>query len=176
MGFFEFVRLNLANDRNLRNLAFLLSTGRTTMIEETAIVTRIASGQVWIKSRQDGACGGCAQQSSCGTATLSKLLPKREFSIDCDLPLHVGDEVLVAVDDSHLLVSSLLLYLLPLLPMMLGVALADAFLPSTFTDTWLPLLALSLLLTAFRLIHVFQDFFLPRLCFKPQIVGKASPK
>lgn len=142
------------------------------MIDETATVTRVAEGQVWIVSRQGGACGGCAQQTSCGTATLSKLLPKREFAVDCEMQVSVGDQVRVAIDDSHLLLSSLLLYFLPLLPMLLGVALLDTYLPPAFTLTWLPLMALLLLLAAFRLIHVFQGFLLLRLCFKPKIVGK----
>jgi len=97
------------------------------MIEETAIVTRIDGGQVWIKPQAAGACGSCMQQAACGTATLAKLLPKREFAVDCDLGLKTGDRVCVAIDDTHLLLSSLLLYLLPLLPMMVGVGLANAF-------------------------------------------------
>lgn len=142
------------------------------MIEEIATVSRVAAGRVWIKSNQGGACGGCAQHAHCGTATLSKLLPKREFSVDCDLPVAVGDQVRVAIDDSHLLLSSLLLYFVPLLPMLVGVAVLDAYLPPAFGTTWLPLVAITLLLTTFGLIHAFQDVFLLRLCFKPQIVGK----
>lgn len=142
------------------------------MIEEAAIVTRVADGQVWIKSLQSGACGGCKQQSSCGTATLSKGLPKREFSVECDRALKVGDQVKVAIDDSQLLLSSLLLYLVPLLVMLTCVGVANAFLPVTFTDAWLPEMALSSLLLTFWLIHRLQSLILLYFCFRPQIIGK----
>ncbi|PPD30594.1 MAG: sigma E positive regulator RseC/MucC [Methylomonas sp.] len=142
------------------------------MIEEAAIVTRINNGQAWIKSLQSGACGGCMQQASCGTSTLAKLLPKREFAVEYNMALQVGDKVRIAIDDSHLLLSSLLLYLLPLLIMLSGVSMADAFLPST-VSVWLPEISLILLLLAFRLIHHFQNYLLIHLCFKPQILRKS---
>lgn len=142
------------------------------MIEEAAVVTRIADGQVWIKSLQSGACGGCMQQSSCGTATLSKILPKREFAVECDRAVQVGDHVRVGIDDSHVLLSSLVLYLLPILVMLLGVGLAEAFLPAAFTEAWLPEMALSILLLTFWAIHHLQSLLLMYFCFRPQIVGK----
>lgn len=142
------------------------------MIEETAIVTRITDGQIWIKSLQGGACGGCMQQSSCGTATLSKWLPKREFAVECDRPLQVGDQVRVGIDDSHLLLSSLVLYLLPIVAVLFGVGLANSFLPPAFNDAWLPEMAFSLLLLTFWVIHRLQNVLLLYFCFRPQIVGK----
>lgn len=142
------------------------------MIEEAAIVTRVAKGQVWIRSLQSGACGGCMQKATCGTATLAKWLPKREFAIDCDRDLLVGDQVRVAIDDSHLLLSSLVLYLLPLLTMLAGVGMANVFLPVAVSNSWLPEIALSVLLLAFWVIHRFQNFLLLCFCFNPQIVGK----
>ncbi|MGZ4999857.1 MAG: SoxR reducing system RseC family protein [Methylomonas sp.] len=142
------------------------------MIEETAMVTRIDGGRTWIRSLPGSGCCGCMQQASCGTATLAKMLPKREFAVDCDLGLKVGDRVYVAIDDAHLLLISVLLYLLPLLPMMIGVGLADAFIPAL--GVWLPEIALALLLSAFWLIHHFQAFLLLHLCLKPRIVGKLS--
>ncbi|MDD2761461.1 MAG: SoxR reducing system RseC family protein [Methylomonas sp.] len=142
------------------------------MIEEAAIVTRIDAGQVWIKALQGGACGGCIQQSTCGTAALSKWLPKREFAVDCDRSLNVGDRVTVAIDDSHLLLSSLVLYLLPILSMLGGVGLANVFLPETVADAWLPEISLAILLLTFWLIHRFQNLLLLHFCFMPQISGK----
>jgi len=143
-----------------------------SMIEETAIVTRVHNDKVWIKSRQDGACGGCIQQTSCGTATLSTLLPKREFAVDCVLKLQIGDQVKVAIDDTHLLFSSFLLYLLPLLAMLCGVGLANALLPAAVAEIWLPEIAFLFLLLAFNVLHRLQPLILLHICFKPQILGK----
>lgn len=142
------------------------------MIEETAIVTRIDNSQVWIKSYQSGACGGCMQQNSCGTATLAKLLPKREFAIDCFMELQVGDKVKVTIDDRHLLFSSFLLYLLPILLMLIGVGLSSALLPAEISESWLPGIAFLILIMAFILLHRLQPFFLLLFCFKPIIVCK----
>lgn len=142
------------------------------MIEEQAVVTRIVQDQVWIKRLQNGACGACAQQASCGSATLGKLLPQREFVVECPLEVRAGDRVVVAIDDAHLLSTSLLLYGLPLLFMLLVVGLSSLVLAASLVDRWLPEIALSSLLLAFWLIHRFQAVFLLHYCFKPQIVGK----
>lgn len=142
------------------------------MIEERAIVTQAGNGRVLIKSLQGGACGGCMQQATCGTATLAKLLPKREFAVDCDLALQAGDQVVVAIDDAHLLSTSLLMYLAPLLLMLIAVGVASLALPVDVSDVWLPVIALLSLLLAFWLIHRFQAVFLLHYCFKPQIVRK----
>ena len=139
------------------------------MIEEQAIVTRIEPNQVWIKSLQSSACGGCVQQTSCGTATLAKLLPKREFALDCELNLKVGDCVRVQIDDSHLSLSSLLLYLLPLIVTLTMVGFAN---PLPILETWLPEISLATLLLTFWLIHRFHAPLLVRFSLKPLIVCK----
>ena len=139
------------------------------MIEEQAVVTRIEVNQVWIKSLQSSACGGCVQQTSCGTATLAKLLPKREFALDCDLNLQVGDCVRVQIDDSHLILSSLLLYLLPLIVTLTVVGFANTL---PMLETWLPEISLATLLLTFWLIHHFHAPLLVKFSLKPLIVGK----
>lgn len=113
------------------------------------------------------------QQTACSTATLAKLLPKREFSIDCDLALQTGDTVLVSIDDAHLLSASLLLYMLPLLAMLGAVGLANLTLPAG-VQAWLPEIALSSLLLMFRLIYRCQSMLLLYFCFKPKIVRKLA--
>ncbi|ANE54530.1 MULTISPECIES: SoxR reducing system RseC family protein [Methylomonas] len=143
------------------------------MIEEAAVVTRIgADGRTWIKSLQTSACSGCMQQQSCGTATLAKVLPKREFAVDSDIALQAGDRVVVAIDDGHLLLTSLILYLLPLLIMLGGVGLAQACLPPPHNTDYLPEIALTSLLAGFALINRCQNLLLLHLCFKPQILKK----
>jgi sigma-E factor negative regulatory protein RseC len=146
------------------------------MIEEQAVVTRITGGQVWIKSQQASGCGGCMQKAACTTATLAKLLPQREFAVDCDLALRTGDQVVVAIDDAHLLSTSLLLYMVPIMIMLSAVGIASLTLPAAIAENWLPAIALAVLLTTFWLIHRFQALFLLHFCFKPQIVRRALPE
>jgi sigma-E factor negative regulatory protein RseC len=139
------------------------------MIEEQAIVTRIEANQVWIKSLQSSACGGCVQQTSCGTATFAKLLPKREFAVNCELNLQVGDCVRVQIDDSHLILSSLLLYLLPLIVTLTMVGFANTL---PVLETWLPEISLATLLLTFWLIHLFHTPLLVKFSLKPLIIGR----
>ncbi len=141
------------------------------MIEEAALVTRVSDGRIWVKRLESGACGGCAQQNSCGTAALGKWLPIREFAIESDQPLQTGDHVKVGIDDSHLLLSSLILYLLPLLIVLTGVGLATTLLPP-LAEAWMPEIALLLLLASFLVIHRFQNLLLLYFCFRPQIIDK----
>jgi sigma-E factor negative regulatory protein RseC len=136
------------------------------MIEEKAIVTRIENGSVWLKGMQSGACGGCCQQSQCSTATLAKTLPKRELKLKCDLPFKVGDQVSVAIDDSHLVLGSFLLYIIPLLCMFAGVLIADALL--TEAENWLIPISLVSLLAGFGLIKHLQPIWFVLLS-TPQI-------
>lgn len=140
------------------------------MIEESAVVTRVGPGLVWIAGQQNSACGGCMQQAECGTATLAKLLPKREFAVACGLPLQAGDQVRVAIDDSSLLLVSLLVYGLPLAVMLLAVACVQYFLPGLVD--WLPEISLLGLLLAFGFIHYFQQHWLVETGYRPVIIGK----
>ncbi len=144
------------------------------MLEEHAIVTRTAPGQVWIKRLQSGACGGCMQHAACAGTTVAKILPKREFAVECEMVLKADDEVVVAIDDAHLLSTSLLLYVLPLFLMLLTVGVANQFLPPVLANIYLPVVALTSLLLAFWLVHRFQAVFLLHVCFKPQIVRLAG--
>lgn len=142
------------------------------MIEEPAVVSRVHGNKIWIKSRQGSACGACAQQQSCSTAVLKKLAPNREFMLESHLALNPGDQVMVGIDNAHLLLGSVLLYLIPLIFSLAGVGLLNAFLPPTLVEEWLPEIFLVLLLTMFFLIHQFQNYLLLRVCCQPRIVGK----
>lgn len=130
------------------------------MIEEKAMVTRIAHGRIWLKSQQASACNSCCHHSACGTATLAQAMPKRELEAECDLPLAIGDQVNVAIDGSQLLLGSFMLYIAPLLVMFTGVIAADAFLPETGTGLWLIPVSLLSLLAGFRLIKRLQPVYL----------------
>jgi sigma-E factor negative regulatory protein RseC len=139
------------------------------MIEDIAVVTRAEGGRAWLRRRQNGACGGCVQQASCGTATLGRLLPGRELEVVTSLDLQAGDRVRVTIDDAHLLAGSALLYLLPLLLMFAGIGLAKALLPAEAAEAWLPEIALAGLLLAFRAVHCAQKRLL-RFIAKPDVV------
>lgn len=144
------------------------------MIEEEAVVSRLDNSQIWIKRLHSGGCSGCLQQSTCGTSAVSKLLPKREFAVANDTGLKVGDKVIVAVDDSQLLLSSFLLYLLSLLIMLVTVVSSNKLFSPAIADRWLPVIAISALLFSFFLIHRFQALLVKSIGCKPQIVTRTE--
>ena len=139
------------------------------MIEEIAVVTRTGNGRIWLKSRQNSACAGCLQQTSCGSSAVSKMFPKREMEIESPLNLKIGDQVRVMIDDKYLLIGSALLYVLPLLVMFAGIGLAHMLLPAATAEDWLPEISLALLLLAFRLLHGLQNRWL-RFVVKPGVI------
>jgi len=141
------------------------------VIEAKAIVTRLGDGKIWLASKQSGACGGCGQQSGCVSATLAKAFPAREFEIDCDTALNIGDQVLVAIPEQNLLAGSFVMYMLPLLTMLVGVFIVTRLLPINIDD-WLPVIAVVFLLAGFRLINHVQPAILYFVNVKPRLLGK----
>lgn len=144
------------------------------MLSAEAVVIRVSAGRVWIRRAAAGACAGCIQQSQCSSATLGKLLPAREFAVDCNLLLLPGDTVTVVIDDRHLLQTALLLYLLPLLVTLLVVGTVDGLITDCCNPWVLPVLALIMLLGCFWLIHRLQWLILAVLGSPPQIISKTS--
>lgn len=142
------------------------------MSEAAAVVTRVENGRVWIRSLQTSACGSCAQHGSCDAATLSKLLPAREYAIDGSADLHPGDRVCVTIDDRSLLFSSIALYLVPLVLMLAGVMASELLLPKAIGENWLPEIALASLLAAFGLIRRIQTHLVHFFVMRPRISHK----
>ncbi|MDP2904293.1 MAG: SoxR reducing system RseC family protein [Methylovulum sp.] len=108
------------------------------MIEELAVVVKIANHQVWVASESNSACGGCQQKASCATNALGSVLKKKSVPVDSNLPLKIGDTVVVAIDENLLLRTSLLLYLMPLIALFIGAGIADSLLEnSAHADLWI---------------------------------------
>lgn len=98
------------------------------MVEESARVVRLDGEVVWVEAIRQSACGKCAAQKGCGHSMLAKLGQKRiEVAVQRNgHTLAVDDDVLIGVPDNVVLNSSLLLYGLPLLFMLLIAGLADS--------------------------------------------------
>jgi sigma-E factor negative regulatory protein RseC len=95
------------------------------MIEESAQVVRIDENGVWVETRRRSTCSGCAAEKGCGTAVLSKVLGNRRTQIRvlADMPLAVGDQVLIGIGEQALVRGSLAVYAVPLLLLLLGAVL-----------------------------------------------------
>lgn len=92
------------------------------MLEEKAQVVRVDGGEVWVETRRSSSCGSCSAQKGCGTATLSKVLGARRniVRVLSDIPLVVGDQVVIGIREQALVRGSLAVYAVPILLLLLG--------------------------------------------------------
>lgn len=86
-------------------------------MEELAKVTHIDNGIVSIESEVKSACSGCQQVDNCGSGQVSKAFPTKKLSlkIQSNLPLNVGDTVVLGLSDEYLLHSAWQVYMFPLI-------------------------------------------------------------
>ncbi len=99
------------------------------MIEERGRVVGLESGAVWVQTQPQGTCSGCAARSGCGQGLMDGLGLSGRRGLTravTDLHLQVGDSVVIGISESALLRSTLLVYLLPLLLLLVGALLAQA--------------------------------------------------
>ncbi|PKM10996.1 MAG: Fis family transcriptional regulator [Gammaproteobacteria bacterium HGW-Gammaproteobacteria-3] len=146
------------------------------MIEEVAVVSKIENNQVWVETATSQGCGGCRQKSACSTSVLDQWLHKRAVAVDCAIDLNPGDEVLIGIEEGTLIRASLLLYLLPLLAMMAGGALAQGLLPDGFgkADLMIAGAALASLGVSLWLINKLQQAFFFPYFSRPVVIKKVG--
>lgn len=91
------------------------------MIEETATVVKCEGKFAWVEAQRQTTCGNCAASKGCGTSVLAKVVGKKAARMRAMNPIeaHVGDTVIVGLNEAALLKGSLAVYLLPLLFMLL---------------------------------------------------------
>ncbi len=99
------------------------------MIEEHAQVVAVQGDAAWVETQRGSACGSCAAHAGCGSAALGKLIGRRPTSVRVlntagALP---GEEVVIGIDESALVRGSVLVYLVPLLALLGGAILGEAW-------------------------------------------------
>lgn len=97
----------------------------TPMLEETGTVVAVDGQYVVIETQQRSACGHCNVGDSCGTSVLAGLFSKRKNQVRLlnHLNLSEGDLAVIGINESVLLTTAVLAYMLPLLMMIaLGVS------------------------------------------------------
>lgn len=92
------------------------------MIEEKATVVAIDRNQVTVTSDVKSACSGCQQVDSCGSGQVAKAFPQKKLSLTLitDLPVKLGDVVVIALNESQLLRAAWQVYIWPLIGLLLG--------------------------------------------------------
>lgn len=96
---------------------WLLSEGQVVGIE----------GQfALVQTQRQSACGGCQSSSSCGTSALAKLFSNSSSApmrVENRLNAKLGDQVLLKLDESRLVLHAFMAYGLPLIGLFLSAIL-----------------------------------------------------
>lgn len=89
------------------------------MVEESARVLRVDGDVVWVQAIAKSACGSCQAQKGCGHSLLAKAGQKQiDLPVDRNgLDVAENDQVIIGVPEHAILRSSLLMYGVPLMAM-----------------------------------------------------------
>jgi sigma-E factor negative regulatory protein RseC len=101
------------------------------MIEEQVVITSIDQSGAWVEGIQQSACGSCSAKAGCGQHAMTQLgrkvslwLPLEHLSDTVDF--NVGQQVVVGLPEGAILRSTVVLYGLPLLALVLGAIIGHA--------------------------------------------------
>lgn len=106
-------------------------------VEGIARVVSIDHGVAWFEPEQTTSCGHCASSAACGAGSsatgggsgigsIARRIEFRRFALDNANGLHVGDRVVVGVDDRSLIKASLTAYAIPLVTALTAGSLAQS--------------------------------------------------
>jgi len=93
---------------------WLLSQGQVVGVE---------GGFVLVKTQRQSACGGCQSESGCGTSALAKLFSNTgsaPIKVSNTLQAALGDQVILKLDESRLVLHAFMAYGLPLIGLFVG--------------------------------------------------------
>jgi sigma-E factor negative regulatory protein RseC len=100
------------------------------MIEEHAIVVGVEHDAALLEIIRKTPCGLCGKSRGCGISLWAKLFNhKSVFKATNRIGAKIGDNVIVGIEEHALLRSSLAIYGIPLLSLLVGAALGMVFLP-----------------------------------------------
>ena len=111
------------------------------MITETGRIVAIDDDGLWVQTIRKSACASCSAQKGCGQAVLSKLgrepgYIKVSLNGDSADSYQLDQFVQVGIGEAVLVKSTLLIYLLPLVLMLVGILISSSW----FSQEWQALL------------------------------------
>ncbi|WP_444921602.1 SoxR reducing system RseC family protein [Microbulbifer sp. CnH-101-G] len=100
------------------------------MLEERGRIVAIESDAVWVETIQRSACNGCEAKSGCGTGLLGDFFSSstRVRAVLNGYPankISLNDTAVIGIAENALTSSTLLVYLLPLVSLVLVALLGD---------------------------------------------------
>jgi len=146
------------------------------MIEEAALVKSVDGSLINVVTVQSSACQQCNESTTCSTSVLSKFFGNKEIELqlESDMPLEIGDQVMLGIEEKMLLRLTMLIYLAPLFGLFL-FALAGGFM-ETFLTLKTELLSVAMgvlgLVGGYFFIRVYIEKYLDPKNIKPVILKK----
>lgn len=123
------------------------------MIEEQVVVISIEVGGAWVEGVQQSACGSCSAKAGCGKHTMNQLGRKVSLWLPHDVDLSIGQQVVVGLPEGAILRSTMALYGIPLIFLLLGAILGHALLGELGSIVFSVLLMLLGFIVARRRAH-----------------------
>ena len=99
--------------QNSTQAKWLFSEGQVVGVEGASIL---------VKTQRQSSCGGCQSESGCGTSALAKLFANTgsaPMKVENTLDAKLGDQVILKLDESRLVLHSFMAYGLPLIGLFL---------------------------------------------------------
>lgn len=117
------------------------------MIEEQAEVTAINHGNITVQSIVKSTCSGCQQLESCGSGQIAKAFPQKKitYNLFSDLPVKVGDKVIIGLSEKLLLSAAWQVYMWPLIGLFIGSFIGKILLENNLLDHELIALPIALI-------------------------------
>lgn len=105
------------------------------MMCETGRVIAIEGEWAWVETQQMSACHTCAAKAGCGQNLLSNVFPTKRQHLKLSTrtfadPIHLYDQVELAIPEQSIVKGAFLLYGLPLMMLLMGTILATYIVPA----------------------------------------------
>ena len=148
------------------------------MIEETGKVIRVEGADAWVETQPSTACGSCGDAKGCGVSVLASIFGRREIQVKVrnEANAVVGQNVIIGIPESGLLLGSLLTYLFPL-ALLFGFALGGHWIGTHYglgdTEVVTILGGITGLITGFGLLKHTRLASDNKRCFYPVMIRLA---
>ncbi|MGJ8687448.1 MAG: SoxR reducing system RseC family protein [Spongiibacteraceae bacterium] len=147
------------------------------MIYETARVLAVESDSLWLETISSSSCGSCAAQKGCGQGLMAKYSEGKRNQLKLSLggqasaDYAVDDDVTIAIPESVLVSSALIMYFLPLLGLLLGMMAMQQFVDG---DGYAALGALLGFVAGLGAVFLHGRYSRENIDLQPKIIGKKS--
>lgn len=137
------------------------------MLTERAIVIAYHQGKATVKCQSKNACSQCTAKNTCGTSALSELTgksPEHIFIVNSLIPLKIGQIVELGLQESSLISTALLLYIIPLMTLLSATLIANQIFSQ---ELWGAIFILFCTALSFVLIHSHSKKWQHKKAFQP---------